>query len=168
MKRNSLLKDIIEVVIAVAIMSFVLLNFVLKPCQVQGTSMVNTLQDKDFGYSFIITKLIKTNRFDICVIKPKKSDEKLLVKRIIGMPNETVEYIDNKLYINGEYFEEPFLDETYTNDFKVTLGEDEYYCLGDNRIVSKDSRYYGAFSNDEILSTHMFVIYPFKNFGVKK
>ena len=55
----------------------------------------------------------------------------------------------------------------YTNDFEITLGENEYFCLGDNRPVSKDSRYYGAFSKEEIKSTHFFVYYPFNRIGVK-
>ena len=51
---------------------------------------------------------------------------------------------------------------------KVVLNDDEYYCLGDNRPVSRDSRYYGAFSKKDIISTHLFILSPFKNFGYKK
>ena len=94
---------------------------------------------------------------------------------MIGLPGETVEYRNNQLYINGEPVEEPFLDESYTStypgsftgDFKTEkLGEDEYFCMGDNRPHSSDSRYYGAFHKSDIVSKGVFVVYPFKGFGV--
>ena len=169
-KEKSFIRDVIEVLVTVIVITFILTKFILMPCMVNGTSMYPTLHDNDRVYSFIITKNLGIKRFDICVISAFNTDaeEKLLVKRVIGMPNETVEYKDNKLYINGEYVEEDFLNDTTTNDFTVTLGEDEYYCLGDNRVVSRDSRYYGPFKKDVILATNIFVIYPFANFGVKK
>lgn len=169
-RRNRILSDILNVVIISLIISFVALYFIIMPCQVHGKSMETTLYDNDIGYSFKINKFFAIRRFDICVIKTKtdEDDEKLLVKRIIGMPNEKVEYKDNKLYINGIYIEEEYLKDVYTEDFVVQLLSDEYFCLGDNRDVSRDSRYYGPFTKDEIVATGMIVIYPFKDFGVKK
>lgn len=169
MKKDSFVKDIFDVLLGVAIISFILLKFIVLPCEVKGTSMVPTLQDKDKGYSFIISRKLGIDRFDICVIKPKNTnEEKLLVKRIIGMPNETIEYKNNVLYIDGNRCIEDYLSNVLTEDFKVTLNEDEYYCLGDNRPVSKDSRYYGPFSKEEIVATNLFIFYPFSDFGVKK
>lgn len=168
MKKKNFIKDVLEVAIGVAIISFVLLKFIILPCEVRQSSMLPTLKENDRGYSFIITRNIDIKRFDICVIDQKDSDSHLLVKRIIGLPNETLEYKDNKLYINGEYIEEPFLQDSKTENTKIELKDNEYYCLGDNRSVSKDSRYYGAFTKDEIVSTKMFIIYPFEDFGVKK
>lgn len=169
MKKQSTIKDILEVVIGVAIISFILLKFILIPCEVHGTSMYPTLMDMDKGYSFIITKNFGIDRFDICVIKPKNVEtEKLIVKRIIGMPNETIEYKNNVLYIDGESYKEEYLSDVVTEDLKIVLKDDEYYCLGDNRPVSKDSRYYGPFSSKEIVATNLFVFYPFSNFGVKR
>lgn len=147
-----------------------LVNFVLRPCVVDGTSMAPTLSDGDRGLTFIITRNLGIERFDICIIEAvDNGKEKLLVKRCIGLPNETIEYKDNCLYINGEYVPEDFVNEGgKTEDFKIVLGDDEYFCLGDNRSVSKDSRYYGPFSSDNIKSTGFFTLYPFSNFGVKK
>ena len=168
-KKNSFIKDVLEVLISVAIISFVLVKFIILPCQVQGTSMYPTLKDKDRCYSFVITKNLGIKRFDICVVETDDdTKEKLLVKRVIGLPNETVEYKNNQLFINGEKMSEDFLNGVTTEDLKVTLGSNEYYCLGDNREVSKDSRYYGPFKDDKIKATNIFVIYPFSNFGVKK
>lgn len=159
-----ILKEIIQIVVPVIVLTFILLNFVLLPVKVQGDSMFPTLVDDEFGYSFIITRNLGINRFDIVVIEV---EDKLLVKRVIGMPNETIEYINNELYIDGEYYEEDFLDKVTTEDFSFSLGEDEYYCLGDNRNVSKDSRFYGPFKKEDIKASKIFVIFPFNNFGLK-
>ena len=171
MKKNGFLAGLLEVletVVIVFITVFVLTKFILLPCVVVGSSMESTLLDGDMGYSFIITKKINIKRFDICVIDTEGlSGDKLLVKRVIGLPNDLVEYKNNKLYINGEFVEENFLDDVYTEDLSIKLNDGEYYCLGDNRNISKDSRFYGPFEEERIKSTNYFVLYPFDRFGVK-
>lgn len=164
-KRSSFIKDILEVLICAVIISFILLRFILMPCEVNGSSMYPLLHDKDRAYSFRISKLFGIDRFDICIIDV---EEKFIVKRVIGMPNDTIEFKDNVLYINGESYDEPYLDNVKTDDFEITLKDDEYFCMGDNREVSKDSRYYGPFSSKQIIATKMLVVYPFESFGVKK
>ena len=163
------LKEIIKILVTAAVLAFLLMKFVLIPCVVEGSSMYPVLENNNFGYSFVLSRNIRIERFAIAVISIKNdSGQKLLVKRVIGLPGENVEYIDNKLYINGEYTEEPFLSEMVTtDDFAVQLGEGEYYCLGDNRMISRDSRFYGPFVKEDILSTHMFVLFPFSSFGYK-
>jgi len=133
------------------------------------------LEDGYFGFSDLIGyRLTGLKRFDIVIVYLAEKKE-YLIKRVIGLPGETVEYRNNQLYINGEPVEEPFLDESYTStypgsftgDFKTEkLGDDEYFCMGDNRPHSSDSRYYGAFHKSDIVSKGVFVVYPFKGFGV--
>lgn len=163
---NALL-EIIKTLLIAFLIVFLCFKFIFISAIVDGNSMYPTLHDGDRGFSFVVTKNIGIERFDICVIDPEDVDY-LLVKRVIGLPGETIEYKDNKLYVNGEYIKENFLsDEVNTYDFTVTLGEDEYYCLGDNRENSNDSRHYGAFSSEEIMSTKFFIYYPFSDFGMK-
>ena len=166
MKIKRFLWELFKTIIESLIIVFILIHFVLLPCMVQGSSMYPYLHNGDYGFSFIIKKNIKINRFDVAVIDVKSDDSKLLVKRIIGLPGEKIAFIDNQLYVNGEYVEEPFLEEgVITRDFEVNLKDDEYFCMGDNREVSRDSRSYGPFVKEKILSTGLFVIYPFSDFG---
>ena len=167
---KNFIKELVQTFLVSFLIVFVLLKFVMIPCVVEGSSMEPILKNKDFGYSFILTKNIAINRFDIVVVSVGENDsEKLLVKRVIGLPGESVSYVDNKLYINGEYVEETFLnDNVFTSDFNMTLGKDEYCCLGDNRSVSRDSRFYGAFEDTDIVSSHLFILYPFDEFGIKR
>ncbi|MBQ0035305.1 MAG: signal peptidase I [Firmicutes bacterium] len=161
-KKKTIL-DIVEVLVIAFAIAFLLIKFVLIPCRVTGSSMHSTLEDGDFGYSFVCTRNSGISRFDIVVVK---TDDKLLVKRVIGLPNEKIEYKNNKLYINGEYLEEEFLsDDAITKDFTYEIGDNQYFCMGDNRYISKDSRYYGAFDVDRLVSTHLFVVFPFGHFG---
>lgn len=167
MKIKKTLIDIFEIVFISIGIVFVLTNFIFIPVNVEGSSMESTLQNDDFGLSFIITKNLGVNRFDIVVIQSEKTPV-MIVKRVIGMPNEIIEYKDNKLYVDGEMVEESFLnDSAKTDDFSYTLADDEYFVLGDNRGISKDSRYYGVFKKDEFVSSHVFVLWPLDHFGLK-
>ncbi len=161
------IKNFLQILITSLVIVFICFKFLFISTEVNGSSMYPTLQDGDRGFSFVITRNISINRFDICVVDSDKAG-KLIVKRIIGMPNEKVTYKDNKLYINDEYVQETFLnDDVYTEDFEVVLNEDEYFCLGDNRSVSRDSRYYGPFTKEEIKSTDFFAYFPFNRIGIK-
>ena len=158
--------DVVEVLLIAYIISFVIKTFLISPVLVKEHSMLSTLNNNDFGFSFVVNENKKLDRFDIVVID---NGDYLIVKRLIGFPNETIEYKDNKLYIDGKYFKEDFLDDdTYTNEFMVKLNDNEYYCMGDNRENSIDSRTHGPYSREDIKSRHVFVLYPFSNWGYKK
>ena len=166
-KKKSIFRDILESVLIAVLIVFVMFRFVIMSVEVKGTSMEPLLETGDRGISFMVIRNMEIRRFDICVIDTEKSSS-YLVKRVIGLPGETLEYIDNKLYINGEYVEEGFLSDVYTTDLHYELGEDEYFCLGDNRNVSRDSRYYGPFVKKEIKATGIFIYYPFDKFGFRE
>lgn len=136
-------------------------TFLVTPGLVNGDSMKDTLFNNDLVIVNKIALKKGINRFDIVVVK---ADNTTIIKRVIGLPNEKVQYIDNKLYINDELVETPF-EFKDTNDFEMTSGEDEYVVLGDNRGISKDSRYFGPVSRSQIKGKVNLVIFPFKHFG---
>lgn len=155
---------------------FLLSQFVIRPIRVQGSSMYPTLESNSLGVANVYgVRANDIQRFDIAIIYLSDKKE-YLVKRVIGLPGETVSYQDGTLYINGEAMGEPFLNKAYADSFgtgfmddvaPITLKEDEYYCLGDNRPASRDSRYYGPFRKDTILAKGAFIFFPFRDFGVK-
>lgn len=165
-------KTIVITVVVVGLLS----KFVIKPIRVEGSSMYPTLVDQDLGVANVLSvELGDINRFDIVIIHLQDPDE-YLVKRVIGLPGETVSYKDGILYINQEAVEEDFLDESYKKEWgtvfmsdveEITLQEGEYYCLGDNRPASKDSRYYGPFDKSQIVAKGAMILFPFSDFGLK-
>ena len=167
--------DLAKTMVFSLVVVFVITTFVAKPVKVNGDSMYPQVKDEQVGFSMVFGKN-QIERFDIVVVYIKETN-KYLVKRVIALPNETVSYKDSQLYIDGVAIEETFLDHDYvssqssirdfTDDLEVTLAEDEYFLLGDNRPYSKDSRSYGAFSKEDIISKGLFVLYPFNEFGVK-
>lgn len=160
-------KWIKELVPYIVIIIVVLLfkQFIATTVIVHGPSMENTLHNKDIMILDKIGMKIKgIKRFDIVVIDI--GTEKI-IKRVIGLPGETVSYKDNKLYIDGELVEENYSDK-YTADIEdQVLGRDQYYVLGDNRTNSLDSRVIGPVSKDKIIGHAKFIIFPFTRFGSK-
>ena len=153
--------------LAVIVIVLLVKQFLFSPVMVSGESMINTLKDSDI---MIMDKIsLSTSpikRFEIVVISYKN---RYLIKRVVGLPGETIEYKDNKLYVNGEYIEETFLDkEQITKDFSVKVPDDFYFVLGDNRVNSNDSRYLGCFSLEKIEGRTSFTIFPFSRFGKKE
>lgn len=159
-------KEILSYIIIIVVV-LLIKHFIITPIKVNGDSMNNTLKDKDI---MILDKISyrfqEIKRFDIVVIK-KGND--YLIKRIIGMPGETVEYKNNKLYINGKNIDEKFIHEK-TIDFimEEKIPDDCYFVVGDNRPVSNDSRYIGVINKKDILGKTSLIIFPFSRFGIKK
>ncbi len=170
------IKDFLKMGIASALAILLLTNFIARPVRVNQSSMYPTLIDQQLGIVNVLAlKTEGIQRFDIVIIKMPSGE--YLVKRVIGLPNETISFYKDTLRINGMDVKEPFLNEEYkneqitlrgqfTDDIKeITLGDNELYCIGDNRPYSKDSRQYGPFTVNQIVGKDMFLLYPTKYFG---
>ena len=155
-----------EAVTYLLIILFIILvrTYVVTPVRVSGSSMANTLKNGEilllnkFEYRFSDIK-----RFDIVVVKAHKER---IIKRVIGLPGETLKYENGILYINDKMIEENYLDEV-TKDFTYEgkIPDGCYFVMGDNRDDSLDSRYFGCFPKKDILGHASFVLFPFAKFG---
>lgn len=154
------IKDYVYIVLIVVLIR----TFLITPAAVSGSSMEDTLKSHDL---VIINKLVyrikDIERFDIVVVKNEEDKDKI-IKRIIGLPNEIIEYKNNKLYINGEEVKTK-IEFKDTDDFKVETKDDEYFVLGDNRPISKDSRILGNFNKKDIVGRVDIRFYPFDKVG---
>lgn len=163
-KVKKIIKELLPYIIIIVVV-LLIKTYIFTPVIVNGPSMMNTLHDKDVMIlDKIGMRLNGIDRFDIVVIQ---ADHAKIIKRVIGMPGETIEYKDNKLYINDKEMKDSY-GNGITYDFeKVEIPDNMYYVLGDNRTDSVDSRILGVISEEDILGHATFIIYPFNRFGSK-
>lgn len=181
-EKNELWEWIKALLIAFAIAAFIR-YFLFTPIVVDGDSMMPTLEDGD---RMVVNKIGYTigspDRFDIVVFHaPEQKD---YIKRIIGLPGDYVEYINDQLYINGEAIAEPYLDAykaeivegTLTGDFSLkdldpsldVIPEGYVLVLGDNRRFSKDSRHIGLVEQSEIVGNTNLIFWPLSEIEIVK
>ena len=161
-KKDIFMKEYLPYIIVIIIV-LLIKAFIVTPIRVNGPSMLDTLEDKDIMILDEVSFKFKgLKRFDIVVVNYK--NEKI-IKRVVGLPGETVEYKDNKLYINGEEVEEDFSHEVTANVDAIKIPKKHYYVMGDNRVNSTDSRIIGLISINDIKGTVDFRIFPFDKFG---
>lgn len=157
------LKELMPYIIIVVVVLLVR-SFIITPGLVNGSSMEPTLHNNELVLINKIGLNKGIDRYDIVVVKYENST---IIKRVIGLPYETVEYINDTLYIDGEIVNTK-VDFEYTKDFKLTAGKNEYIVLGDNRNISKDSRIIGPVKESDIIGKVDLVLFPFSKFGKVK
>jgi signal peptidase I len=172
--KISIIKDFIFYALLFVFCLYVIPTFIIQKTIVDGPSMEDTLQDKDqlmvekISYHFNNLK-----RFDIVVFYPYGREEKeYYIKRIIGLPGETVQIKGEDIYINGEILEENYGKDPITKAGMaanpITLADDEYFVMGDNRKVSFDSRYeeVGPVERKDIGGRAILRVWPLNKFGL--
>ena len=176
---NKALKEFLNTsiyIFIVLVLTYCVVNFVGQRTAVMGSSMEPTLSDGD---NLIVDKITyrmrEPRRFEIIVFPYRYASDTYYIKRIIGLPGETVRIDgEGRIYINGEVLEENYgkevIKEAGLADSKIVLADDEYFVLGDNRNDSADSRFVnvGNIKRENIIGRAWIRIYPFQKFGVLK
>jgi len=163
----SLLRDIaISVVLAV-----VLIVFIYQPVKVEGTSMMPGLTDQERIFINKYTYKLgagSINRGDLVVFHYPNDPSQSYIKRIIGIPGDTVEIKDGVVFVNGDKLDEPYVPAEYRDSVameKETVPADDYFVLGDHRSSSNDSRVWGFVGRKAIYGKAVFVYWPLMKMG---
>ncbi|MBC1979870.1 type I signal peptidase SipX [Listeria welshimeri] len=162
----------IKIIIIALVLAFGIRYFLISPVTVNGASMNPTLHD---GEHLFINKVSDPKRYDIIVFPAPDEENAEYIKRVIGLPGDKVEYKEDQLYINDKKYDEPYLDsekdalksgylttdangdpnftmaEIKGSNGSLIVPEGQLFVLGDNRQVSKDSRYIGFISQESVL-----------------
>ncbi|QDP39070.1 signal peptidase I [Radiobacillus deserti] len=180
---NKVKKEFLSWIKSVAIAVIIVIvcrQFLFTPSVVKGESMMPNLHDGD---RIILSKIGEIERFDEIAFHAPDSEDNY-VKRVIGLPGDTLKVVNDTLYINGKEYEEPYLDkykeelpagQSLTYDFtleevteKEVVPEGHLFVMGDNRMISKDSRYFGCISMDSVIGDVQFRIWPLGSIGIPK
>lgn len=180
---NSTMRNVLKEILSTSIyllivlcVAYLIVTYVGQRTQVSGHSMENTLSDNDHLLVDKISYRFKDpQRFDIIVFPFRYDRSTYYIKRIIGLPGETVQIDeDGVIYINGEVLEESYGKEVIENPGRaiepITLGDDEYFVMGDNRNNSSDSRdpSVGNIKREDIIGKAFIRIWPLSKFGILK
>lgn len=174
--------DFIETIATAALIFIIFYFFIFQPHQVKGNSMYTSMPESFLNGEYILTNKItyrfnQPQRKDVIVFKSPQSKEFDYIKRIIGLPNETIKIYKGKIYINTALLDESayLSSQTYTNaghflkeGEELTLPENKYFVMGDNRPNSSDSRDWGFISRDDIVGKAWFKYWPPSKIGLVK
>ena len=183
-EKKSLGREILEwvvtIVAAVAI-ALVIRTFIFEPVRVDGQSMDDTLADGEImivsklGYSsfdFIggrVSAFGNPKRFDVVICRYPGRGYTNFVKRVVGLPGDTVSVQDGYLYINDEKYDEPYINDDYRSGYlnnfaPFTVPDGQYFVMGDHRNNSNDSRSIGPIDRNMIVGHVVQVVFPFSSF----
>lgn len=172
---GAVLAFLFEVVQIVLISSAIIIPiryFLIQPFYVKGASMEPNFYDQEYLIINEITYRFRDpSRGEIVVFKYPRDPSQYFIKRVVGLPGETIEVtggnviIYNTQHPNGLVLEEAYLEESTTGKVRVTLGENEYYVFGDNRDSSLDSRSFGPITRDDVIGRVWVRGLPFSRIG---
>lgn len=175
-----ILKEVFSTIVMFLVMFLVILGvykYIAEPFFVDGASMEYTLRS---GERLWMLKLNEIDRFDVVIFPAPSDEEKLYVKRVIGVPGDTIAYENGELILNGEAMNEPYLaqkesefDGNFTYDFtleeitgEITVPEGKLFVMGDNRRNSLDGRRFGFIDADDVLGEADLIYWPLNEFGL--
>lgn len=167
---RAVLREIVETVALFAIV-FTVARFAIGNYSIQGQSMEpNYHQEQRLLVDKVSPRLLGYSPGDIVIVRSPIQDIEL-IKRLIGKPGDTIELRDNRVFVNGEALNEPYLPPNANSgptrgESKWTLGENEYFVMGDNRSFSQDSRAFGSVSGESIVGRALLLYWPLNELQV--
>ena len=161
LQHPNMLRDLVETMVLVAI-AFLVINALIGRFRIEQVSMQPNLHEGEY---VIVDKvsyaLRQPERGEIIALKNPTPSQPDLIKRIIGLPGETIEVRSGQVYINGQPLTEPYIREPIAKDFPATqLPMDHYFVMGDNRNNSSDSREFGARPANDIVGRAWIIYWP--------
>lgn len=164
--------DWIKTILFALIIAFFIKIFIMDATKVEGNSMLNTLHSGDMLFVDKVSKHFKGyNRGDIVIIEAPDQKDTLYIKRIVGMPGDNIEVKNGSVYVNGEVYEENYInsEETLTTNENSSweVKDGEYFVMGDNRLpnASNDSRNFGPISEEKIVGHAFLRFFPIYDIG---
>lgn len=172
-QKNSFWKDLFQLFLIIVFIVIPFRVFVAQPFIVSGTSMQPGFQDRDY---LIVDQLSyrfsDPERGDVIVFKYPNNTKVFYIKRIIGLPGETVIVQDNRVFVENLEgitpieITEPYIDSFRPENSRTTLSNDQYYVMGDNRLVSSDSRVWGPLDREFISGQAFLRLFPFNKIEI--
>lgn len=174
-KEENFFKEILKASLIALIIVIPIRFYVAQPFIVSGASMSPTFES---GHYLVVDQLSyrfnEPERGDVIIFKYPRDTSKFFIKRIIGLPGETLTLeakvltIENSMHLGGFVFEEPYIEEAnrISGTFSVELGDNEYFVMGDNRGQSSDSRVWGPLQKELIVGRAFLRIFPVKQLNV--
>lgn len=168
-RGSSMLREMVETVV-LALVIFFLIRIFVQNFRVDGMSMEPNFHDGQFLLiNKLAYKLGEPQRGDVIVFRYPRDPSRDFIKRVVGLPGETVEVVDGQVYVNGQAIQEPqTIQHAAYNSGPVTLAADEVYVMGDNRPNSSDSHSWGPLSTDLIIGKVVLSYWPPASWGLVK
>lgn len=169
-QQKSMLKMWLRDLLASVVVSFLIITFLYQPVRVEGTSMMPELQDQErlfinkFEYHFE-----PIHRGDVVVFHYPRNPVKSYIKRVIAIPGDDLRIDDGQVYVNGKPLTESYVPVRFQDDRSypdTVLTANQYFVMGDHRLISSDSRDFGPVNRDLIYGKASFVYWPADDMGV--
>ncbi len=177
-KRNNKISEFIQVIFIFLFVFVIIYLFLGQLCEVSGNSMLPNFKNKEqLIAESLSVKLKGLERGDVVVFESPLENDKLLIKRVIGLPGESFKISGGKIYINDKVLNEDSyinsneytdVEKYFENDVEYSIPTDSYVVLGDNRDESTDSREWGYINTNSVIGKVIVKIYPLKSIGIVK
>lgn len=167
-RAKSALRELVETILFTLLIYVLVRTFLFENYRVVGHSMEPTLQDDQFlVVSKLGYRLHEPQRGDIIVFRDPRSNDRKLIKRVIGLPGETVQVHGGQVSVDDQVLDEPYITEPgHYNQPPSLIPDDHFYVLGDNRDNSSDSHSWGTMSREEIVGKAWLTYWPPRLWGV--